>query len=384
MHSDSVPLIAHVIFRLDTGGLENGLVNLINHLPATRYRHVLICLSECAPRFAQRFSAEVPILELRKREGNDLRLYWRIWRVLRELRPAIVHTRNLAALEAQLPATLAGVSGRVHSEHGWDVFDPAGTRRKYQVIRRAFKRFIKQYICVSKHLETYLRDKIGVCEYKLTQIYNGVDTQRFTPGARPKLDIDGFDTTDTISIGTVGRMHGVKNQMLLARAFAMLSDRNPGVAGRLRLLMVGDGPIRQEVHEFLTAKGLRGQAWLPGDREDIPRLMRAMDIFVLPSTAEGISNTILEAMATALPVVATNVGGNPELVVDNVTGFLVASDSPGAVTEALEAYVYDRAIQRRHGQAGHDRVTKHFSLERMVSEYARVYDGLLESRRARA
>ncbi|HHQ42191.1 MAG TPA: sugar transferase, partial [Chromatiales bacterium] len=140
--SDRRPLVAHVIYRLQTGGLENGLVNLINRLPRERFRHAVVCLTE-ATAFAARIEREdVRVHELRKREGNDPALLWRLWRLFREMRPAIVHSRNLAALEAQLPAALAGVPCRIHGEHGWDVHDPDGRSRRYRLVRRLYRPFV--------------------------------------------------------------------------------------------------------------------------------------------------------------------------------------------------------------------------------------------------
>ncbi len=123
---DQVPLIAHVLYRFDVGGLENGVVNLINRIPGDRYRHAIVALSESTD-FTKRLHREIPVYALHKREGKDLGLHWRFYRLFRRLKPDIVHTRNLNALEAQLPAWLAGVEGRVHGEHGWDVHDFDGS-----------------------------------------------------------------------------------------------------------------------------------------------------------------------------------------------------------------------------------------------------------------
>jgi len=130
------PLIAHVIYRLAIGGLENGLVNLINHMPADRYRHVIVCLTDSTEFRDRLVRAEIPVISLRKREGKDLGLQYRLWQLLRRMRPAIVHTRNLPALEFMLPATLAGIRGRVHSEHGLDVNELHGSNAKYNLLRK--------------------------------------------------------------------------------------------------------------------------------------------------------------------------------------------------------------------------------------------------------
>src|SRR5207237_9166164 len=135
--------------------------------------------------------------------------------------------------------------------------------------------------------------------------------------------------------GTVGRMQEVKDQLTLARAFVELLQRSPQAATRLRLVMVGDGPLRKQVADILNQAGWGALAWLPGERDDVPQIMRGFDLFVLPSLAEGISNTILEAMASGLPVVATSVGGNAELVESGRTGQLVPRSDPEAMAHAI-------------------------------------------------
>jgi glycosyltransferase involved in cell wall biosynthesis len=119
-------------------------------------------------------------------------------------------------------------------------------------------------------------------------------------------------------------------------------------------------------------------AWLPGALDDVPALLRGMDIFVLPSRAEGVSNTILEAMASALPVVATRVGGNGELIAEGVSGALTVAADPLALAEAIEPYTLDAELRRRHGIAGRERVEREFSIEIMINKYIRVYQSLLE------
>src|SRR5262249_30644882 len=155
----------------------------------------------------------------------------------------------------------------------------------------------------------------GVQAERVTHIYNGVDAQRFHPrtGPRPPVGAMGGVSPETFVVGTVGRMQTVKDQITLVRAFLHLLDSAPELRGRLKLVVVGEGPLRGQSLRLLRAAGAEPLAWLPGERADVPEIMRALDLFVLPSLAEGVSNTILEAMASGLPVVATRVGGNPEL-----------------------------------------------------------------------
>jgi sugar transferase (PEP-CTERM/EpsH1 system associated) len=372
------PLIVHVIYRLDVGGLENGLVNIINRTPAERYRHAIISLTDVS-EFRQRITRnDVPCIALHKRPGNDIGMLWKLWRIFRELRPAIVHSRNLAALEAQLPAWLAGVPCRIHGEHGRDIFDMDGTSRKYRWVRRLYKPLVHRYVPLSKELSNYLGDQVGVAESKLRLICNGVDVERFRPGGgecREAVLPQGFADQDSLLIGNVGRLEAVKDQLTLVRAFKELCQHRPDNS-RLRLVLIGDGSLRGKIEKLVAQEGLQDRVWLAGTREDVPQLLSMLDIFVLPSLAEGISNTILEAMACGLPVVATRVGGNAELLREGETGFLVPRADPQAMAAALLNYVDHAALRTTHGEAARTRVEGTFSIARMVSRYLEVYDEL--------
>jgi len=374
------PLIVHVIFSLGIGGLENGLVNLINHMPRARYRHAIVCLQGYTD-FAQRLhDKDVQIVALNKQEGKDWGLYWRLARALRQLQPDIVHTRNLAGLEGQVVAAWAVPARRVHGEHGRDVFDVAGRNFKYNLLRRLIRPWVQRYIAVSRDLEQWLIGTIGADLARVTQIYNGVDTEKFRP--RQAEDIaplwpSGFAAKEQFVIGSVGRMAAIKDHPTLVRAFIEMMRRAPSLRARARLLIVGDGPTRATCEHLLSEAGLTECAWLTGERNDVAELMRAMDIFVLPSLGEGISNTILEAMATSLPVLATRVGGNPELVEDGVIGRLVPAADPVAMAQALLDYVDNPETGRCQGQAGRALVERRFSLAAMVGAYMQVYDDVL-------
>ncbi|NWG73193.1 MAG: TIGR03088 family PEP-CTERM/XrtA system glycosyltransferase [Rubrivivax sp.] len=379
--ADRRPLIAHVVYRFDTGGLENGVVNLINHLPEHTYRHVVVALTEVTD-FARRIRRpDVRCIALHKRPGQTWWLYPALLRLLRELRPAIVHTRNLAALEVQPAAWLAGVPVRIHGEHGRDVGDVDGSNRTYQRVRRLVRPFVQQYVALSRDLQQYLVDKVHVPPARIAQIYNGVDTQRFHPADDGPVPIDGcpFDPAHHWLVGTVGRMQTVKDQPTLARAFVRALELKPVLRERLRLVLVGDGPLKAECEAVLAAAGVRDLAWLPGERADVPAVMRGLHAFALPSLAEGISNTILEAMASGLPVLATAVGGNADLVEEGVTGLLVPAGDVNGMARGLVVLADDRARSVAMGHSGRAVAESRFSLSAMVTAYRAVYDQGLAS-----
>jgi len=306
----------------------------------------------------------------------------RLWKLLRELRPAIVHTRNLSALEGQFVAALAGVKGRIHGEHGRDVFDLHGLSTKYNSLRRFARPLVHRYIAVSRDLASWLVATVGVAPNRIVHICNGVDQHRFHPRrAQPRsIGPDGFAGDGQFVVGSVGRMVDVKDYPTLVKAFIRILRWAPTLKDRLRLVVIGEGPAREDCTRMLDEAGCAEVAWLPGERDDIPDLMRGFDLFVLPSLGEGISNTILEAMASGLPVIATRVGGNPELVSDGRTGRLVPPADRTALARAIHDYATRPERARAHGDAARHKVRNTFSIEEMAASYLRVYDAVATER----
>ena len=383
--SDPRPLVAHIVHRFDTGGLENGVVNLINHMPRGAYRHMVVALTEVTDFRHRLADPTVACVALHKPPGQGARLYPKLWHLLRVHRPAIVHTRNLAALEMQPVAWAARVPVRIHGEHGRDVDDLDGSSRHYQRLRRLYAPFVQRYVALSQDLQAYLTDRVGLAPQRIEQIYNGVDAQRFSPAVGGPVPIPGapFAAPAHWLVGTVGRMQTVKHQTLLARAFVLALQQQPALRQRLRLVLVGDGPLRAQAQSVLAEGGVADLAWLPGERADVPAVMRGLNAFVLPSLAEGVSNTILEAMACGLPVIATDVGGNAELVQHGQAGLVIPPDDVPAMAQALCKLATQPLEAQRMGAAGRAAIEQRFSLQAMVAAYQRLYDRSLDAAGAR-
>jgi sugar transferase (PEP-CTERM/EpsH1 system associated) len=363
-------LVVHVVHSLGVGGLENGVVNLVNE-PRPGLRHAIVCLTTDGPLRA-RVAPGIDVVALGKRPGNDVRAFARLIRTLRAMRPAVVHSRNWAAFDAVLAARLAGVAKVVHGEHGRDITDPEGRNVRRNRLRRALAPLVRRFVAVSSDLHRWLVEDVRIPAGKVVTICNGVDTTRFGSGdvaaARAGLGLP----PGGLVVGTVGRLDPVKDQAGLIQAFDLVRARHP----RAVLLVAGDGPCRSELEALVTSLGLGGQVRLLGERKDVPAVLHAMNVFVLPSIAEGISNTILEAMATGLPVVATRVGGNIELVDEGVTGTLVPIRQPAALASAIGAYLGDRDQLVRHGRAARTRVLERFGLATMRDAYSALYADL--------
>jgi sugar transferase (PEP-CTERM/EpsH1 system associated) len=321
----------------------------------------------------------VPTTYLAKRRGHDWGLALRVARLCRRLRPHLVHARNWGTMDAVIGARLARVPVVIHSEHGRDVTDLDGLRHARLRVRRLLTPFVDMHVTVSEHLQQWLLEHVRVRPEKVRVVPNGVDTTRF----KPLVDRDrlrqqhGYAPTDLV-FGAVGRLTPVKDYRALLEAFQQLSQRQ----SRSRLLIVGDGPDRPGLEAELQQRGLAARVQLAGFREDVAPWLGMMDVFVHPSLMEGMSNSVLEAMAVGLPVVATAVGGTPEIVEPGVTGLLVPPATPAALLDAMDAYGSNPDTRAAHAVAGRERAMTRFPLLKMIAGYSAVYRDALARRAA--
>ena len=373
-------LVVHLIYRLDVGGLESLLVDCINGMPASAYRHAVVCLCGYSD-FATRITRPgVDIYSLDKPPGLGLGAHVRLWKLLRRLRPAILHTYNLPAVEYQLTAAMAGVPVRVHAEHGRDARDPQGLNPKHRLLRRMLTPFIDRWVPVSNELDRWLRSQIGVPEQKVQLINNGVDILRYQPESKGALPSGWPFQPGDFVIGTVGRATEVKHQACLIHAYLILRTMMPAQSRQLKLAIIGDGPLLDALREQADTAGIADAVWLPGARHDIAAIMPHLSVFCLPSIAEGTPVTLLEAMAAGLPVVASRVGGIPALVQDGVNGTLVDARNSAGFAMAIAAYARQPQLAWRHGTAARARIEQHYSHGAMLRAYTALYDSLCQSK----
>ena len=381
MHdAGELPLVVHLLYRLDFGGLETVLAECINRMAPAKYRHAIVCLTDYTA-FADKITRPgVGLYALHKPPGPGLGTHVRLWQLLRRLRPTILHTYNLSAIEYALTATVAGVPVRVHAEHGRDLSDPTGANRKHNLLRRLMTPFIDTFIPVSKDLRHWLQTVIRVPQSKNLLINNGVDTDQFRPATNTTAAsaAAGGDMSGdaTFTVGTVGRIQDIKNHRGLVLAFEQLCALLPEQAHRLRLTIAGDGPLMPALRQQVAASRVGSRISLLGARSDIADLMRSFSVFILPSFAEGTPITLLEAMASGLPVVASDVGGIPEVVSPGHTGMLVAPTDHAGMAAALAAYFSDPPLAARHGAAGRSTIEQHYSITAMLTNYTALYDAL--------
>lgn len=367
--------VAHLLYRFDTGGLENVVVQLVNGLPHSEFKHTVIVITTAAPEFVKRIERpDVDVICLHKPPGQPYWIFPQFYRLLRRLKPDVLHSCNVAALEFVPVAALAGVPLRVHAEHGWDMGELSSKAAHYQRLRKLYKHFVHQFIAVSQPLYDYLQNDVGVAPSHLHLIPNGVDTAAFRPATAKDAPPEGFPFTPVQHwvIGMVGRMVPIKNPLMLVEAFILLIQSNAPGTQQMRLAMVGDGPLMGDISQRMHSAGLADHLWLPGGRADIAAILRATQCFVLPSLSEGTSCTLQEAMATGLPIVATQVGGNADLLEGGRCGSLVLSGDAAALASAIMQH-YTAGLPSAQAHAAQQLVQQRYGLPVIISRYMHLF-----------
>jgi len=363
----SAPLIAHIIYRFDIGGLESVLVNMINTMPSKPYRHVIISLTESS-EFENRINRDdVEVICLHKQTGNDPKIHLKIWQLLRQLKPVCTHTYNIATLEYNVISFLAGIKKRIHAEHGRDIYDLDGSNKKYQYLRRFVNPFVTQWIPVSKELADWLVRDVKLPKSKVNLIYNGIDLELYTPQ-------NHHQNNNQFVVGTVGRMAAVKDQLTLIKAIEILITEYPKLKEIISVEVVGDGELYSTIKSYIEEHSLTDNIKLLGARNDVANILQNFDIFVLPSLAEGIPLTILEAMATSLSVISTNVGGVPELIENDINGYLISPQDVKTLATKIKYYIDKPELITQHGLNSREKVEKNFSLQAMTDQYINSYN----------
>jgi sugar transferase (PEP-CTERM/EpsH1 system associated) len=359
--------IGHVVGWLHFGGKENGIVNLVNSLDSNLFENYIFSFVKNGS-FKQRVDpARCRVVELGEKLGGDYRLYFKLAQAFRSHRIHIAHTHAWGTLlEGFVAARLARVPIVVHGEHG-TIKDATKT---HIYIQRLLWRLTDQVLSVSEVLRQKLCETVGFPKERIRVVTNGVDLSRFgvtghltdyksALGLRP----------DTLTFGTVGRLVPVKCYPVLLQASRLILEQHPTAC----LIVVGDGPLHDELTAMVRQYNVADRVKFLGWRSDVSEILKALDVFVLASESEGMSNTILEAMASGRPVVATSVGGNVELVVEGETGLLVPPGDPKALAEAVTTLLRDPPRRSQMGQLGRQRASEYFSLETMARNYASFY-----------
>jgi len=367
--------IAHIINFLSPAGKEVGIVKLLNGMDEERFEGYLIVIDKVIdPLFLDQ--KKTKLLSLNKKPGNDVGLPFRLASILRKEKIDIVHTHAWGTLvEGILGAKMARVPVIIHGEHG-----TFHTDAKRKLIQRLFFNLADYLLSVSQVLADRLHEVIGPRKKRFTSILNGVDTGRFYPNEQKRIQqrkVLGV-APDTVLIGTVGRTVPVKNHQLLIKAAALLHNTHTN----FKICIVGgidaEKKVRMECERLADELDVASFVDFVGVQDDIPAFLNAFDIFVLPSLSEGCSNVIQEAMACGKPVVASNVGGNSELVMHQKTGLLFPSNDETALYKALTILVDDDRLRENFGRNALEQIRSSFSLAQMIKSYQNFYLTSLE------
>jgi sugar transferase (PEP-CTERM/EpsH1 system associated) len=354
--------IVHVSLALRTGGLERLLVDFARFHDRARYRLSFVALHDGGQPAADIEAAgcDVHILNGRGRGRfanlNALRM------LFRQLSPDVVHTHNLLPhVQGTAAAKLAGVPVVVHTRHGQRFGHGWWSSLQYRLAAR----WVDRAVSVSDDAArlSITADRLDAA--KVARIWNGIDLQRF----------QFRGPADAPTAISVARLSSEKDFPTLLRAAALAVREVP----EFRLLLVGDGAERNRLEQLVRELNLAYHVQLLGERRDIPELLAQSAFFVSSSLTEGVSLTLLEAMAVGLPVLATNVGGNPEVVADGETGRLVAAADPAALAAGIVRMCRERGEGLAMGSRGRRRVEEHFDVRTMMQQYEHLYDELLEA-----
>ena len=371
--------VLHVVLSLEVGGLENGVVNLINHQSNSGYQVDVICLRSLGP-LAERIHHKNARVWFSDPPANSvLSSLNKVLKLCREITYDIIHSHSWGTLlPAFLSQMLSSVPIIVHGEHG----TLSNKKRVHRIAQKLVLPRVDQVLSVSTELAQLLSTEFNLAPSAIKTIVNGVDTRLFHPNpdhrstTREKL---GFTETNII-IGTVGRLEPVKNYQELIEGFALAHK----VHSDLRLLFVGIGELESELEKLALNTGVKNQVFFLGHRDDVTRVLNAMDVFALTSLSEGMSNSILEAMACGLPIIASNVGGNPNLVKHNKNGYLYPLNQPGKLAEYIGRLASKSEEITTFGQQSRYDAEQLFSINTMVGNYEQLYQDLVGSKSKRA
>lgn len=371
--------ILHLVRSLDIGGLETVVCGLIAQSGARSLESHLGCLYAPGVQAASAGAAGIWIGNL---EYNG---FWHtlnsLRRYIRKHRIEIIHSHNPQPhLFAVIVSLLTGISV-VHTKHGRNY--PKNRHRVW--LNRQLSLFSKKVVAVSADAADVALHIEKVPPSKVVVIRNGIGVARFNHrkyenGYEQPLQLSNFNPQPSLlTIGTMGRLSKEKNYSMLIRAFASICNElatvhSPQSPANLKLLFVGDGPERDVLEK--ESEGLNVE--FVGMQDHVEDWLKLIDVFCLSSVTEGTSMTLLEAGASGLPSVVTNVGGNSEVVLDGKTGFVVTSGDENEFIIALTKLIEDAALRRQFGLAAKDRIVEFYSVESMMSQYINVYRAILK------
>lgn len=362
--------IMHITTSLNVGGLETFLLELLRLTNRECFSPYVCTMTSGGQLVGEFEELGIPISVLSQRAGLDYAMPFRMASLLRRQQIDLVHTHNVSPwLYGLIAAKMARVHHLVHTEHS-NV--PELQKKLYRVEK--FLSYGTDFIIAdSTVVNVHLIKAQGIAPERVKTIYNGIDEQKYggrSKRAKTRSEL-GIGPEENV-IGTVGRLVPIKNHAGLLKAFSKVQREFCNV----KLLIVGDGELRASLESQAQILELDHRVLFLGSRRDVPRLLQAMDVFVLSSFSEGLPISLLEAMASGLPIVATDVGGNREVIGDDEAGVLVPADSDEHLAAGIRMFLARPELRREKGCAAQQRVRERFSLRKTVRRYEEIYHNL--------
>ncbi len=358
--------VAHVVLSLDPGGTEKLVLDLAARCSRSSATRVF-CLDRAGEWAPQLTDMGVPVDVVGRRPGFDWTVAWRLRRLSGAHRVDVLHCHQYSPFVYGAMAAVTRPGLRVvFTEHGR--LSGAAPSRRRTVVNRVLAPIPSVITAVSQELREFMIAE-GFPAHRVEVVHNGIDAGvEPTPEARDLARMNLGVTEGDFVVGTAARLDPVKNLGMALDACAALRARVPNAI----LVVIGDGPERDMLLDRAGQHDGKAIRWL-GYRQDVRALLPGMDVYLNTSISEGVSVTILEAMAAGIPVVATAVGGTPEVVAPDVTGLLIGNGDASGCARALERLARDRGLRARFGQAGRERMKAHFGVDQMVSRYMTAY-----------
>jgi len=358
--------VLHLSSTSGPGGAETIVKKLASSLDPRGFRSI-VCLFRRGWLYDATRELGIPMSVIGIDGALDLRWARAFAALVRNERVAVIHTHEFTAnAYGSLMGQILGVPV-VATVHGKSYYaDRLKRRMAYRYVSR-----VSRMVAVSEDLKRFIVRRAGVAEHRVSVVYNGVDASEPPPAERSsairaELRLDGYEHV----IGAVGSLYPVKGHIHLIRALPEILRASP----RTLLLLVGEGELEQTLKAEAAKLRLGEHVRFLGFRSDVPALLSLLDVFVLPSLSEGLSMALLEAMAAGKPVVVTRVGGNPEVVIDGDTGFLIDAESPESISHRVLQLLSDKAQAARMGERGRRRAHERFSFRATVDQYQRYYE----------
>jgi len=361
--------LLHIVLYLVYGGLEKIVYDFSKRLNKRDYEVHVAALEKGGPIGDLLLQEGIPVHILGKKPGKfDFYLLFKLIKLIKDLEIQVIHSHSACIMYAALAGRLAGVKVIIHTEHGRYLPD-----RMAKILEdRIFSRIITKHVCVSRDLETYMRETVKVPRTKLTTIINGVNTSqycKYTREQKSELRLKYDITPNSLVLGTVCRLIPTKNVSFLIDWLKKYHYQHQN----LHLIVVGDGPQLVELQE--RAKFLPGgRVQFLGARKEIADILNTFDIFTLVSKTEGTSLTILEAMATELPVIVSNVGGNKDIIQHESNGFLFECNNQENFEECLNNVQKNQGKAHEMGQRARETVLAKFSFLKVINTYCELYN----------